>query len=114
MIQPFDAENVRKHMPKSTRFVPPEPRKPLLFRCKTIHFGSKTGQTFVDHKDSPTKAAWKKRHRVRGTLGDLETASGLANNVLWNKTTISASIKDINSRQNKYKLVVKKNRASSK
>ena len=92
----------------------PDKRLTARFPSKTIHFGSKTGQTFVDHKDSPTKAAWKKRHRVRGTLGDLETASGLANNVLWNKTTISASVRDMNSKQSKYKFVVKKNRASSK
>ena len=92
----------------------PDKRLTAKFPNKAIHFGSKAGKTFVDHKNSSTKAAWKKRHQVRGTLNDLETASGLANNVLWNKRTIAASIRDMNAKQKKYKFVVKRNRANSK
>ena len=31
-------------------------------RYKSIHFGSKTGQTFIDHKDQNKRKAWKARH----------------------------------------------------
>ena len=92
----------------------PEKRYMAKFPNKTIHFGYRTGQAFVDHRDPKKRAAWRKRHGVRGTLNDLETASGLANNVLWNQGTAAASIDDMNSKQKKYKFVVKKNRASSK
>ena len=92
----------------------PDKRYTARFPNKQIHFGSKTGKTFLEHKHSPTKAAWKKRHGVRGTLNNLETASGLANNVLWNKPNIAASIRDMNAKQSKYKFALQKNRASSK
>ena len=92
----------------------PDKRLTAKFPNKTIHFGSKAGQTFVDHKESSTKTAWKKRHQVRGTLNNLESASGLANNVLWNKPSIAESVRNMNAKQKKYKFVVKRNRANSK
>ena len=79
-----------------------------MFPNITVHFGYKHGSTYVDHKSDSKKSAWKKRHSVRGTLNDLTSASGLANHVLWNKTTVSASIQNINSKQKKYMFVLSK------
>ena len=84
-----------------------------MFPNKTVHFGYKHGSAYVDHKSDSKRNAWKKRHGARGTLNNLETASGLANHVLWNKTSVSASIQDMNSKQSKYKFVLQ-NRGSSK
>jgi hypothetical protein len=36
----------------------------VLYRGKVIHFGSKTGQTFVDHGDVSIKQRWIRRHGV--------------------------------------------------
>ena len=38
IIQNFDAEKVRKDMPKSFKLVPPEPQKPLFFQGETLIF----------------------------------------------------------------------------
>ena len=31
---------------------------------KTIHFGAKNGSTYIDHKDSKKRKAWKARHTM--------------------------------------------------
>jgi hypothetical protein len=73
------------------------------FPNKTVHFGSKGGSTFIDHKDSETKANWKKRHIVREDWNDYETAGALSKHVLWNKTTLRESIRNLNRRQSQFK-----------
>ena len=72
------------------------------FPNKTVHFGSKGGSTFIDHKDSETKANWKKRHIVRENWSDYESAGALSKHILWNKTTLRESIRDLNRRQSQF------------
>ena len=67
---------------------------------KTIHFGYKTGSTYVDHNDNKKKTAWIARHRVREDWTDPYTAGFWAKHLLWNKTTITDSILDIEKRYN--------------
>ena len=78
------------------------------FKNKTIHFGQKGGSTFIDHKDSQTKQNWMKRHRVREDWNKFDSAGALSKHVLWNKETLNASIRDLNTRQKQY-MFVKKN-----
>ena len=73
------------------------------FQNKTIHFGQAGGQTFLDHKDDVLKKAWIARHKVRGTFDNMETASGLAKGILWNKPNMKTSINNINKLQKRYK-----------
>ena len=73
------------------------------FPNKTVHFGSKGGSTFIDHKDPETKDNWKKRHIVRENWNDYETAGALSKHILWNKTSLRESIRDLNRRQGQFK-----------
>jgi hypothetical protein len=34
----------------------------VIYEDKKIHFGSKDGTTFIDHKDEKKRTAWKARH----------------------------------------------------
>jgi len=68
---------------------------------KTVHFGYKTGSTYIDHKDDKIKNAWIARHKVRGSFNDYKSASSLAYHILWNKPTFTASYNDY---VNKFKL----------
>ena len=67
---------------------------------KTIHFGAKDGETFIDHKNNIKKSAWIARHKVREDWNNIKTAGALSKNLLWNRETITASIKDIEKRFN--------------
>ena len=77
------------------------------FETRTIHFGQAGGQTFVDHKDDVLKKAWIARHKVNGTFDNMETASGLAKGILWNKSNMKTSINHLNKLQKRYKFKVK-------
>ena len=73
------------------------------FPGKKVHFGSRGGSTFVDHKNTQTKRAWEARHRVNENWRDWDSAGALAKHILWNKTSLRASIADLNSKQKQYK-----------
>ena len=83
----------------------PEKRLKAEFEGKTVHFGSRGGKAFVDHKDEEVKRAWEARHRVRENWRDYDTAGSLSKHVLWSKTSISAAVKDLNSKQRQYSFV---------
>jgi hypothetical protein len=67
---------------------------------RTIHFGSKGASTFLEHKDDKTKNAWIARHKVRENWNDKYSAGFWARWLLWNKTTLADSKKDIKDRFN--------------
>ena len=85
----------------------PEKRLKAKFENKTVHFGSKDGSTFVDHKDQKTKKAWEARHKVNENWTDYDTAGSLAKNILWNKKTMQASVQDLNRKHKQYKFILK-------
>ena len=87
---------------KSTR---PQKRLMAKFEGRTVHFGQRGAKTFVDHKDEEVKRAWIARHRVRENWRDYDTAGSLSRHVLWSKTSISAAVKDLNSKQQEYSFV---------
>ena len=77
------------------------------FGGRAVHFGSKSGSTFIDHKDEKKKAAWEARHRVNEDWSDYDTAGALAKHLLWNKRSMKAAVRDLNGRQKQYRFVVK-------
>ena len=67
---------------------------------KTTHFGLKGSSTFLDHKDEKKRDAYLARHRVNEDWNDFTSAGSLSRYILWNKETLSASIKDYKKRFN--------------
>ena len=76
------------------------------FQTKKIHFGAKNGSTFVDHQDMKIKENWIKRHKVNSDFNDFDSAGSLARYILWNKSNLHASIRDLNKRQKQYMFVL--------
>jgi len=52
----FGATDFGKSNRKGKRFY-------VIYRGKIIHFGSKTGSTFIDHQDELIKKNWRARHK---------------------------------------------------
>ena len=77
------------------------------FPTKKVHFGARGGSTFVDHKNMQTKKAWEARHRVNENWQDYDTAGALSKHLLWNKTSLRASMTDLNARQKQFRFKMK-------
>ena len=69
---------------------------------KTIHFGAAGMSDFTKHKDKERKERYLARHKKNETPNNPLTASFYATNILWNKPTLTESIRDTN---NKFKNV---------
>jgi len=67
---------------------------------KTVHFGYKTGSTYIDHKDDKIKEAWVARHKVRGTFNDYKSASSLAYHILWKYKSFNEAVKQYKNKFN--------------
>lgn len=65
---------------------------------KVVHFGLKGSSTFLDHKDEDKKKNYLARHKAREDWNDPTTAGALSRWILWNKKTLSESIKDFKQR----------------
>lgn len=65
---------------------------------KTIHFGAEGMSDFTIHKDPKRKERYLKRHIKRENWNNPQTAGALSRWILWNKPTLSASIKDFKTR----------------
>ena len=66
---------------------------------KSIHFGSKGMSDFTIHKDPERKERYLQRHKGMGEdWSNPLTAGFYATNILWNKPTITESIRDTNRR----------------
>jgi hypothetical protein len=61
---------------------------------KTIHIGQASAEDYTDHHDDTRKASYTKRHKPRENWMDFTTAGFWAKHLLWNKTSLSASVKD--------------------
>lgn len=69
-------------------------------RTKSVHFGAAGYDDFIKSKNEVKKAAYIARHRVNENFQDPTTAGALSRWVLWNKTTLAASIADYKQRFN--------------
>ena len=69
---------------------------------KTIHFGSKGMSDYTKNKDPQRKENYSNRHRKREdwSKSGVKTAGFWSKNLLWNKPTITDSIKDIEKKFN--------------
>ena len=65
---------------------------------KTISFGATGYSDFTKHKDDERKERYIDRHKKNEDWTDFNTAGFYAKNILWNKPTIEASIKDTDKR----------------
>ena len=69
-------------------------------KIKSVSFGDSNYQDYTQHGDLQRKQNYIQRHSARENFNDPMTAGSLALNLLWNKTTLSASYKDF---RNKFK-----------
>ena len=65
---------------------------------KTVSFGAAGYSDYSVHKDPERKQRYIDRHKSREDWSDPTTAGFFAKNILWNKPTITESIKDTNNR----------------
>ena len=65
---------------------------------KTVSFGAAGMSDFTKHKDTERKQRYIDRHKSRENWKDHTTAGYLSRWILWNKPTITESIKDTNNR----------------
>lgn len=65
---------------------------------KTISFGAVGYSDYTKNHDDERKQRYLNRHKKNENSNNPKTASFYATNLLWNKPSLSASIKDINRR----------------
>jgi hypothetical protein len=69
-------------------------------KTKTIHFGAKGYSDYIQSGSEEKKAAYIARHKVNENFNNPMTAGSLSRYILWNKSTLSASIADFKKRFN--------------
>lgn len=69
-------------------------------RQKTTHFGAKNYSDYVHHHDDERKKRYISRHCKNENWNDPITAGALSRWILWNKTSLKASIADYKRRFN--------------
>ena len=65
---------------------------------KTVSFGAAGMSDFTKHKDTERKQKYIDRHKKNENWKDHTTAGFFSKNILWNKETITQSVKDTNNR----------------
>ena len=74
---------------------------------KSIHFGSKGMSDFTIHKDPERKERYIDRHSKNEDWNNPLTAAFYATNILWNKPTITESIRATNRRFKNINIIYK-------
>ena len=65
---------------------------------KTVHFGAAGMSDYTKHKDKERKERYLARHKNNEQWHKPLTAGFYATNILWNKPTLTESIRDTNRR----------------
>ena len=65
---------------------------------KTVSFGAAGMSDYTKHKDAERKERYIARHKKNEDWSNPKTAGFYAKNVLWNKTSLQASVADINKK----------------
>ena len=65
---------------------------------KTVSFGSAEHSDFTKHKDEERKRSYLNRHKKNENWSDPTTAGFMSRWILWDKKTLTESIKDTNNR----------------
>ena len=76
----------------------------IIDNKKTVSFGAKGYSDFTQHKDPARKERYLNRRKTRENWADPTTAGSLSKNVLWNKPSITASVKDMDKQFKNYKI----------
>lgn len=71
---------------------------PKTNRMKKVYFGASGYQDYTMHKDDERKERYINRHKNNERWNDPTTAGFYSRWLLWNKPTLSASIKNTNER----------------
>eukprot|EP00438_Fugacium_kawagutii_P024445 Skav202118 [mRNA] locus=scaffold1980:146211:146504:- [translate_table: standard] len=82
----------------------PDKKYDAIVEGKKVSFGQKNASDYTQHKDPERKQRYIDRHRKNENWNDLKTAGTWSKNLLWNKPTISESIK---SMENKFNIDIK-------
>ena len=72
--------NLIKSTRKGKRFT-------AVFEDKRVHFGSKNGNTYIDHRDKTKRLNYIKRHQVNENFDDPYSAGSLSRWLLWGDST---------------------------
>ena len=67
-------------------------------RTKTTHFGAAGMSDYTKHKDKKRMELYINRHKKREKWNDPVSAGALSRWILWNKTSLKASIADYKKR----------------
>lgn len=70
-------------------------------KIKTTHFGQEGASDYILHGDIARKMNYISRHKEREDWTDYMTAGALSRWILWNKPSLTESIKDY---MNRFKL----------
>ena len=74
----------------------PKKKYDAIVEVKKVSFSSASYQDYTQHKDDDRKKTYISRHSgTNQNWRDLTPAGAWSKNLLWNKPTITASIKDI-------------------
>ena len=65
---------------------------------KTVSFGAAGMSDYTKHKDADRKERYIARHKKKEDWSNPKTAGFYAKHVLWNKSTVQASVADINKK----------------
>ena len=65
---------------------------------KTVSFGATGYSDFTKYKDEDRKKNYIARHKPNQDWKDHTTAGFWAKNILWNKPTVEASVRDTNKK----------------
>ena len=69
-------------------------RYKAVFPTKTVHFGAKTGSTYIDHGDKVKRSNYIKRHKANEDWTDPYSAGALSRWLLWGPhTSLKENIK---------------------
>ena len=79
----------------------------IINGSKKVSFGASGYSDFTKHKDEERKEKYIARHKVNQDWKDYTTSGMWAKNILWNKPTIEASVKDTNKRFPSLKIKLK-------
>ncbi len=79
----------------------------IIDGTKTVSFGAAGMSDYTKHKDDERKKRYINRHKKKEYWNDAQTAGFYAKHVLWNKTSMQASVADINKKFPKLKVKLK-------
>ena len=65
---------------------------------KTVSFGAAGMSDYTKHKDDERKERYINRHKKKEDWSNPKTAGFYARHILWNKTSLQASVSDINKK----------------